>query len=146
MRRGRSVTIAVTAMFMLAGCAGNPAATGSRSAAAGTTASAPASEPASEPGSPPEESSSPAGGGGGEGAVTIADFAFDPATLEVSVGDTVTWTNEDSPAHTVTFADGPDSGSLSSGATFEHTFDAAGSFSYMCMIHPTMTATIEVTE
>ena len=62
------------------------------------------------------------------------------------MGDTISWTNdESSTAHTTTSDDGLwDSGSLSAGGTFEHTFDAAGTFDYICSIHPSMTATITV--
>jgi plastocyanin len=79
------------------------------------------------------------------GTVAIAGFAFDPAQLTVPVGTTLTWTNADSFAHTVTSRDaGFDSGSLANGASFSHTFDAAGTFTYVCAIHPSMTATVVV--
>ncbi|MDQ3938643.1 MAG: plastocyanin/azurin family copper-binding protein, partial [Chloroflexota bacterium] len=83
---------------------------------------------------------------GGAADVSIADFAFDPASLSVSVGTQITWTNEDSAAHTVTFSDGPDSGNLEQGETFQHAFDTAGTYDYVCTIHPTMQATVEVTD
>jgi plastocyanin len=78
--------------------------------------------------------------------VTIANFAFDPATLTVKVGATVTWTNKDSSTHTVAWADGsPSSGSLTSGgATYSRTFDAPGTFTYTCGIHPDMKGAIVV--
>jgi len=79
-------------------------------------------------------------------AVTIADFSFSPVSLTVSAGTTVTWTNNDSTAHTVTLDDGSAaSGDIAGGATFQHTFTTAGTFTYHCRIHPTMTATIVVT-
>jgi plastocyanin len=83
---------------------------------------------------------------GAPGEVAIVDFDFRPATLQVGVGQTVTWTNEDTAAHTVTSdGDGPlDSGDLAQGATYEATFDAAGTYEYICTIHPTMRATVEV--
>ena len=79
-------------------------------------------------------------------AVTVVDFAFDPTSLSVPVGETVTWTNEDGAAHTVTSdGQGPlDSGDIAGGATFEHTFDQPGTYGYVCTIHPTMTGTVEV--
>jgi plastocyanin len=81
------------------------------------------------------------------GSVAIANFSFSPATLSVRSGTTVTWTNNDSTTHTVTLDDGsaasPD---LASGSTFQHTFTTAGTFTYHCRIHPTMTATIVVTQ
>ena len=85
------------------------------------------------------------GGGGAGSEVTIADFAFDPGDLTVAVGDSVTWANEDGATHTVTSDDDAfDSGDLSSGATFEETFDEAGTFAYHCDIHPQMSGTVTV--
>ncbi|MGH2535542.1 MAG: plastocyanin/azurin family copper-binding protein, partial [Thermomicrobiales bacterium] len=82
---------------------------------------------------------------GEEIAVNILDFAFDPGSLEVTVGTTVTWTNNDSAPHTVTAEDGRfDSGVIDPGGTFSFTFDEEGSFPYLCTIHPRMTAAIEV--
>ena len=83
-----------------------------------------------------------------EGAhVTIVDFAFQPASLEVSVGTTVTWTNSGASPHTVTADNGAfDSGRLPPGARFSQTFDAAGTFTYHCKIHPQMAGTIVVTD
>jgi plastocyanin len=83
----------------------------------------------------------------GGSAVSIVDFAFEPASLEVPVGTTVTWTNAGAAPHTVTADDGAfDSGELAPGASFSQTFDTAGSFAYHCEIHPDMTGTIVVTE
>lgn len=90
------------------------------------------------------------GGGGaaspGAGRVAIVDFAFDPSTVAVAVGDTITWTNKDTAAHTVTSdGDGPlDSGTLREGATYEATFERPGRYAYICSIHPTMKGTVEV--
>lgn len=79
--------------------------------------------------------------------IGIVDFGFDPATLEVAVGTTVTWKNRGATAHTVTADDGTfDSGSLDPGASFSQTFDTPGTFAYHCAIHPNMTATITVTK
>jgi plastocyanin len=83
----------------------------------------------------------------GEGsAVTIANFAFDPAEITVAAGTTVTWTNEDVAPHTVTADDGPfDSGRLDQGGSFSQTFDQPGSFAYHCEFHPSMHGTVVVT-
>ena len=81
-------------------------------------------------------------------AVAIKNFAFSPATLVVKIGTKVTWTNQDTDAHTVTStgSDGPlKSAALSTGQTYSYTFTTAGSFSYLCTIHPFMTATVKVT-
>jgi plastocyanin len=64
-------------------------------------------------------------------AVAIDDLKFRPATVEVSVGDTVTWTNNDDREHTVTADDGSfDSGKLRTGKSFSRTFDKPGKYPY----------------
>ena len=73
-------------------------------------------------------------------------YLYEPDTIQVKVGDTVTWTNTDDVLHTVTSGSGTDenmgvefdSGMMSTGKTFEHTFGAAGEFPYFCIIHPDM--------
>jgi plastocyanin len=81
-----------------------------------------------------------------EDAVSIVDLAFEPATLTVEPGTTVTWINSGVAPHTATAEDGSfDSGTLESGATFEQTFADPGTYAYLCQIHPDMTGTIEVT-
>jgi plastocyanin len=84
---------------------------------------------------------------GAEVTVTIENFAFDPPMLEIDVGTTVTWVNEDSAPHTATADDGSfDSGRLNTDDTFSHTFDAPGTIDYHCEFHAAMTATIIVNE
>jgi plastocyanin len=79
-------------------------------------------------------------------AVSIDNFAFAPATLTVPTGSTVTWTNRDEEPHTVVASDGSfRSPGMGSQATFSHTFAKAGSFDYVCSIHPFMHATVVVT-
>lgn len=88
----------------------------------------------------------PAGGGGGGAEVSLKDIQFGPSEVTVSVGDTVTWTNEDSVDHDVTadsFSSG-EAGGLAGGDTFEHTFDEAGTFDYVCTVHPGMEGTVVV--
>ncbi len=73
-----------------------------------------------------------------------------PAEVSVSVGETVTWSNDDTAAHTVTSGTPPDadgtfdSSLFMAGTTFEHTFDEAGTYDYFCMVHPWMTGTVQV--
>ncbi len=77
--------------------------------------------------------------------IKISGFAFVPATITVSVGTTVTWAHNDSPPHTVSSRDALfDSGNLSRGATFSHTFEQSGTFEYYCKIHPYMTGKVNV--
>lgn len=80
-----------------------------------------------------------------EHSVAITDGAFGTATLTVSVGDTVTWTNTDDSPHTVT-ADGGafDSGNLDEGLSFSFTFTEPGTYTYVCNYHDEMRATIVV--
>lgn len=83
---------------------------------------------------------------GTEVKVQIANFAFNPSTLTVKVGTTVTWTNADSAQHTVTANDGSfASGDLNQGDSFSFTFTTAGTYAYHCDVHPGMKATITVT-
>ncbi|WP_440951919.1 cupredoxin domain-containing protein [Methanococcoides sp. FTZ1] len=77
--------------------------------------------------------------------VLIEDFKFKPDTLQISVGDTVTWINMDSAPHTATSNDeGFDSGSLSKGESFSFTFEEAGNYDYICTFHPYMEGEIIV--
>jgi plastocyanin len=79
-------------------------------------------------------------------AVTIVDFAFQPASLEVPAGTTVTWMNSGAATHTVSADNGAfDSGRLAPGTSFSQPFDTAGTFTYHCEIHPQMIGTIIVT-
>jgi plastocyanin len=83
--------------------------------------------------------------GGEEVSITIADFAFQDGSMTVSPGTTITWTNEDGAAHTVTAEGGAfDSGNLNSGDTFSFTFEEPGTYNYFCQYHGSMTGTITV--
>ena len=78
-------------------------------------------------------------------AVAIADFAFSPATLMITAGDTVTWTNEDQIEHTSTSTTGAfDSGLLAQDESFSVTFTTQGTYDYLCTPHPSMTGQIVV--
>jgi plastocyanin len=78
--------------------------------------------------------------------VDISDFAFQPGSVTIQVGDTVTWTNNDAVAHTATSVD--DSalfdGEMEPGETFSFTFSEAGTVDYICEFHPAMEGTIVV--
>lgn len=79
--------------------------------------------------------------------VEIRGFAFGPADITVAHGTSVTWTNKDASAHTVTSDDGTsfNSGRLAQGQPFTHAFATAGTFAYHCAYHPEMTGTVTVT-
>jgi len=77
--------------------------------------------------------------------VTIQNMAFNPSTLNVKVGTTVTWINKDTVTHDVVSDSGVfDSGNLTNGMSYNYTFNQTGSFPYHCSIHPSMTGTIVV--
>jgi plastocyanin len=109
-----------------------------------TAACSGSSSPA--PSAQPSVASSAAQSGGIGITVSIANFSFQPATITVPVGATVTWTNNDTTGHTVT-ADGGSfkSNTLAPGAGFSHTFAAAGTFAYHCSIHASMKAAVTMT-
>jgi plastocyanin len=89
----------------------------------------------------------PAAVAAGDPSVTIKSFAFHPGTISISVGDTVSWTNQDSVSggHTATANDGSfNTGVLNQGQSASHTFTKAGTFAYICAIHPFMKGTIVV--
>lgn len=120
----------------------------------GTTATAPAAPASEAPASAPAASDSAAGGGApcapstdaGTVTATMANIAFNPASITAGVGDTITWTNNDSASHTATVKSDPTctTETLANGATGSIVFNTAGSYEFFCKIHPTMTGTIEV--
>ena len=72
-------------------------------------------------------------------------MAFTPATITVTAGTMVTWTNNDNMTHTVTADDNSfDSGNLTSGSNYSRTFSVAGTYPYHCTIHPNMIAKVIV--
>jgi plastocyanin len=78
--------------------------------------------------------------------VSITNFAFSPAAITVTVGSTVVWTNNDSVQHDITFdGGGIVSSVLNQNDTFSHTFPTAGTYHYICSIHPFMHGTVIVT-
>ena len=77
--------------------------------------------------------------------MNINNFMFDPASITIKVGTTVTWTNQESATHSVVASDGSwESPSLNTGDTFSHTFDKAGTFEYVCGFHSRMMGTVIV--
>lgn len=127
--------LAVVATFLLASCGGGDDG---------------ADEGGGNGGSSEEPTTTAAGseGGGGGAAVTIVNFKFDPTPLEVEAGTAVSFTNEDSDAHTATSSgDAPkdfDTGNLEEGDSKEITFDEAGTYSYFCDIHQYMKGEVDV--
>jgi plastocyanin len=134
-RRIRSVrliaSIAAGSALLVAGCSGGPAAGGDNGdgAAGGRTVLTVA-----EGGDPDP----------GPADVEIHNFRYEPESLTISAGDSVTWVNEGSAPHTVNFSDGEGSGTIRNSRGFTHTFDEPGEYEYWCNNHPGMEGTITV--
>ncbi|MEM3091693.1 MAG: cupredoxin family copper-binding protein [Candidatus Pacearchaeota archaeon] len=79
-------------------------------------------------------------------SIEISGFAFIPATLTISRGDSVRWINKDSVRHTVTSDSGSELNSplLSKEEIYFHTFNTPGEYNYHCTPHPHMKAKIIV--
>lgn len=75
--------------------------------------------------------------------VNIKSFAFVPATITVPVGSTVTWTNNDTPGHDVK-GDTFQSPLMAKGETFQYKFEKAGTYNYVCGVHPAMKGVVIV--
>ena len=77
--------------------------------------------------------------------MNMQNFAYQMANIQVRVGTTVTWTNQDSVPHSVTFKNGmKDSSLLYQGQSFSYTFNTPGTYQYYCTVHPNMVATVTV--
>ena len=83
--------------------------------------------------------------GPGTNAVFIQGMLFSPATISVSAGTTITWTNKDAVTHTVTSNSGAfNSGNIAPNGTWAFTFAVPGTYNYACTIHSSMTGTVVV--
>ncbi len=130
----------VVALATVAGLAGLAACGGTTQAVAPGAPATSDSMPMSAP------ATSAAGAPVAANTVSIKNFAFAPAAVTVKVGTTITWTNTDQEAHTVTSKNGAfHSPALNSGSTYHYTFTKPGTYDYLCTIHPFMTATVVVT-
>ncbi|HYA05383.1 MAG TPA: cupredoxin family copper-binding protein [Xanthobacteraceae bacterium] len=78
--------------------------------------------------------------------VSIDNFTFNPPTLTVQVGTTVTWTNKDDIPHGIAAANNAfkRSQALDTGDSFSFTFATPGTYQYFCYLHPHMTGTVVV--
>lgn len=79
----------------------------------------------------------------GAGSVTMKDFSFSPGSISIKAGESVSWTNRGKEPHTAT-GDGFDTGVVKSGGSGSARFPRAGSFPYVCSIHPSMRGTVRV--
>lgn len=137
MRHRSLVTVAASAVFLLTACSGGGATTAPVSeptAEASVAASAPAAGAACEVSS-----------AAGEVAVAIADFAFSPADITATAGQTITFTNNDAAPHTATLDDDScGTPNIAQGESNGLTFSTAGTYPFHCAVHPNMKGTITV--
>lgn len=133
MFRKLPVVLAVGALAAFAGCGDDDSDTSSAAPATGGTA-----ETTPDAAAPAAEAA--------PGAVVMKGIRFMPGDITVSVGDTVTWTNEDPVDHDVVDEAGGKFKSelFSEGETFEYTAEEAGAIEYVCTVHPGMGGTITV--
>jgi len=78
------------------------------------------------------------------GASALGSAAYVPNPVTISVGGTVTWTNNDSMNHTATSDTGVFTGSMAPGAKYSYTFPSRGTFAYHCTLHPGMVGSVVV--
>jgi plastocyanin len=145
MRRLLALLLALVALAVVtAGCGGGDDDDGGGGGNGG--GNAPAAE---EPAAPTAEDGGGGSGGTGPGTqVSMKDIKFNPGTVTIKAGGKVTWTNDDSVGHDVT-ADDFESGSpggIDGGSTFSHTFKKAGTYNYVCSVHPGMKGSVKVTK
>lgn len=77
-------------------------------------------------------------------STNLGDKAYQPNPIEVFVGSSVSWTNDDRIVHSVTAIGEFDSGVMQPDEVFEYTFDKVGGFDYYCMLHPSMVGRLVV--
>ena len=141
MTKWLAMLMACVALGLVAGCGDDDEDEGGGSA--DTT-----EEPAPKGGGQDDKSAA----GGKAVEVSMKDISFNPDSVTVSKGATVTWVNDEDVGHDVTKESGPgpdfssgDPGGMSKGDEFKQTFDAAGTIEYVCTVHKgTMTGTIVV--
>jgi plastocyanin len=133
----------------VAGCGGGSSNSSGGASSGGGAYSAPkatATATAAQATATATAAQAPAENAGGAIAVNIANFAFAPADIQAKVGQKITFTNQDSTAHTATATSGAtfDSGSLAQGKSFTFTPKKAGTIQFVCSFHPNMVGTITV--
>lgn len=139
MRRGFIVFVVLLSIFLTIGC------TSTKNTPTPTPTSTPTV--ATSPIEPTNTSATPVGTSQNTTqktvGVNIAGFAFGPSSVQILVGDTVKWLNEDSVPHQV-HGSIFDSGLIRHGYTYSFTFTKPETYNYICSIHPYMQGTITV--
>ena len=101
--------------------------------------------PAADPTAAESASSTPKAHKAASASVTMGDLFFSPTSVTIAVGDMVTWHNTGQAPHNATADDGSfQTADLNNGQSASHIFTQAGTFSYVCTIHPNMHGTIRV--
>ncbi|MCW2967173.1 MAG: blue (type 1) copper domain protein [Solirubrobacteraceae bacterium] len=128
--RSLSLTVLVCALLLAVTGCGSSSSSSSSSGSGGSGASSTPAAPAAS---------------GGATAIPIKNFAFNPSSETVKVGQKVTWTNKDAVAHNVVAQGTFSSKTLNQGDSFSYTPTKAGTISYVCTFHSNMKATLTVT-
>lgn len=127
--------------FGATGCSGGDDDTGPASTAESTGTTAEAEDDSGAGGSAP----APSGDAVRSAEVEIEDFAYRPDPVTIEEGGKVIWKNRDSVPHTATAVDGSfDTGTIEEDKLKSETFKQAGTYEYVCSIHPQMHGTVEV--
>lgn len=92
---------------------------------------------------PPAGTSSVSPNPDGSYSISMKNYAFNPAVLNVDAGKTVIWTNNDTASHDIS-GNGFKSPVMSNGQTYSFTFNTAGTYDYICALHPYMKGRIIV--
>ena len=166
----KGVRALASGMLVLAAICAVPAVSAAQDAGTATTTTTPITAPPTtttttttpDPVAPPKDpvtttteapppppvivsSSKPKAHAAASASVNAGDFFFSPASVTIAVGDTVTWHNSGQAPHNATGNGGSFStGTINPGGSGSHTFNSAGTFSYICTIHPQMKGTVRV--
>lgn len=98
------------------------------------------------PGKPDVVPSDDAAGAAGGVTVQVVDNRYEPATVEISAGEAVTWEFGGSMDHDVVAEDGSFVSELAESGSYTHVFDEPGEYAYDCSVHPEMTGVVRVVE
>jgi plastocyanin len=104
---------------------------------------APAAPPPPAPAPAPKPAAKPRAIAAASGSVQMRDFSFSPATITVDVGDSVTWVNAGEEPHNAV-GDNFSTSLLDAGESGAKSFSTAGTFAYICTVHPQMKGTVKV--
>lgn len=138
MKKYAFICLVILAVVLLVSCSNQPSGT------TAITSVPPKSEaPSSAQTQAPSSAQTQAPASGQTAAISIEGFAFSPASLTISAGTTVVWTNNDSVGHNIK-SDAFNSPMLSQGQTFQFKFDTKGTYEYTCGVHPSMKGQIIV--